>query len=221
MKLKIVAFGNSTTAERSTISQVFAQRLPALLKQKDIPAFVINAGIPGSHSGHRFENDVFKIPHALDRFETEVLNKMPDLVIINFGINDAYIDAKVKNGLSRIPLKQFVSNMTLMTEALQKRNIAVLLVVPNPLGDKYPEFQNERLNQYKKTIRKLAKTHQTGFCDIDGLFRKFEKENKQSFDSLLLDGVHPNDKGHELIAALLADEIETMIRYISKEENGK
>ena len=92
--LTIVAFGNSITATRKTIDKVYAQRIPALLLKKGIKANVINSGIPGSHTGHVTDNNLFKIKHALDRFESDVLAYNPDIVIIGFGTNDAHIDSK-------------------------------------------------------------------------------------------------------------------------------
>ncbi|HMR18771.1 MAG TPA: GDSL-type esterase/lipase family protein, partial [Sphingobacterium sp.] len=88
--LKIVAFGNSITAVRSNVQEVFAQRLPALLKDIGIEAIVVNAGIGGSHSGRLVDNDRIKVKHALDRFESAVLDEKPDLVIIGFGHNDSH-----------------------------------------------------------------------------------------------------------------------------------
>lgn len=209
--LTIVAFGNSITATRKTVNQVFAQRLPQLLAQKGVSASVINAGIPGSHTGRETDHNLFKIRHALDRFESDVLARHPDLVTIGFGINDAHIDSKVADGPSRIPLEKYRQNLSFMIESLQKQGSKVLLIVPNPLGSKYPDFQNERLAEYIGVVREFARKYRTGLVDNNRAFRDFQNRTGVSFDSLMLDGVHPNDKGHELIAGNLADEIVRML----------
>ena len=49
--LTIVAFGDSTTAVRHTVKQVYADRLPPLLAACGSEAEVINTGIGGSHTG--------------------------------------------------------------------------------------------------------------------------------------------------------------------------
>src|SRR5690606_39436359 len=77
----IVAFGNSITAVRNTVDQVFAQRLPGLLAREGVKASVINSGIGGSHTGRRADHDLFKIRHGMDRFQSDVLDHQPDLVI--------------------------------------------------------------------------------------------------------------------------------------------
>ncbi|CAG5018595.1 Arylesterase [Dyadobacter sp. CECT 9275] len=209
--VKIVVFGNSVTATRITIKQVFAQRLPGLLAEKGIKAQIINSGIPGSHSGHLADHGLFKIRHALDRFDTDVLGHHPDIVNISFGINDAHIDSKVKNGPSRIPLDKYRANLTYMIETLQSRGISVILMVPNILGEKYGDIQNDRLLQYCRVVRKLAKKYHTGLVDNFKSFKNYQKTTGISYETLMLDGVHPNDRGHEIIAANLAEQIENIV----------
>lgn len=214
--LVIVAFGNSITATRKTVDQVFAQRLPALLAEKGVPARVINAGIPGSHTGSISDNNLHKVRHALDRFASDVLDRKPDLVTIGFGTNDAHIDSQEPEGSSRIPLKDYQKNLTYMIRELQKRGIQIVLITPNILGTQYGSFQNDRLLQYVKVVRKLAKKYKTGLVDNFKVFSKYPEKTGKSTDMLLLDGVHPNDKGHTIIADNLADEIVKVIARSDK-----
>ncbi|EPR69424.1 SGNH/GDSL hydrolase family protein [Cyclobacterium qasimii] len=206
-KLKVVAFGNSITATRSTIEQVFAQRLPSLLLEKGIAAEVINSGIPGSHTGSIKDHDLFKIKHGMDRFETDVLAHNPDLVIIGFGTNDAHIDDSGPDGKSRIPLKQYKSNLEFMIKELQSRGTKVLLIAPNGLRGKYPEYQNVRLKQYVAVVKKLSNKYKTGLVDNFKLFSDYYDSKENTVEEILLDGVHPNDKGHALMADKICQEI--------------
>lgn len=201
--LCIVAFGNSITAERNTVKQVFAQRLPQLLAAQGVPCRVINSGIGGSHTGRRIDHDLFKIAHALDRLESAVLDKNPDITIISFGTNDSYIDSKVRNGPSRIPLKDFTSNLEFIISSIQNSGSKIILMAPNCLGHAYPEFQNHRLARYVRVIRKLAKKYNTAFFNNYKFFKDYDSRRGQSMDDLMLDGVHPNDKGHEIMAGQL------------------
>lgn len=207
IRTKIVAFGNSITATRSTIRQVFAQRLPELLRKNGIVAEIINSGIPGSHTGSVRDNNLFKIRHARDRFETDVLAHNPDLVTIGFGTNDAHIDSKVKGGPSRIPVSKFKENLVFMISNLRARDINVILITPNILGKNYDNFQNDRLGKYVKVMRKLAREYNLGIVDNFRTFSAYKKQGEEKLDALLLDGVHPNDAGHEIIAQNLMTEI--------------
>lgn len=210
LHLTIVTFGNSVTATRKTIRQVFAQRLPSLLAQKGIAARVINSGVPGSHTGRLADNDVIKVKHALERFDTDVLDHHPDLVIVDFGINDAAIDPR--KGSSRIPLPDYKRNMEYMVSRMQQKGISVLLMTPNARGGKQKDQLNKTLSQYADVVRDLSKTYKTGFVDNLQLFLDYPAKTGKSLDSLLLDGIHPNDTGHEMMAGLIVKEIVRMYR---------
>lgn len=218
--LKIVTFGNSITAERKGIRQVYAQRLPALLAADGISALVVNSGVGGSHTGRFADNPLFKIKHALDRFETDVLEHNPDIVTFAFGTNDAYIDSKVKDGPSRIPLDKYEENLSYMIKALKARGIKIVLIVPNIMWGNSGGIQNDRLLLYRKVLKKLSRKYRTGFLDNYKGFLDYEKKTGISYETLLPDGVHPNDQGHELIAESLAKEIERVVNKTKKKHEA-
>jgi lysophospholipase L1-like esterase len=198
------------------VNQVFAQRLPALLAEKNIPAKVMNAGIGGSHTGRLSDNNIHKVRHASDRFETDVLAHQPDVVIISFGTNDSFIDSRKPGGPSRIPLKNYEKNLTHFIETLQSRKVGVVLIAPGPFVKEYEGFQNERLLQYVQVVRKLAKKYKTGLVDNFNDFNKYAADTGESVDALMLDASHPNDKGHKIIADNLVKEI-TKVLALSNE----
>lgn len=212
-KVKIVAFGNSITAKRNTIEAVFAQRLPELLKKEGITCDMINAGIGGSHTGRRVDHDLFKIPHALDRLEEDVLNHHPDITIIGFGTNDAHIDSKVKRGPSRIPIADYRRNMEYIIESVMDVGSKVILIAPNCLGDAYQEFQNDRLYKYVQVVVRLSRKYKTALLNNYALFRAYDSKPGQSMEDLMLDGVHPNDRGHEM----MADHLQILILDLLKD----
>ena len=121
--LKIIAFGNSTTATRSNIDQVYAQRLGNSLLQHNITSEVINEGVPGSHTGSITDNNRHKREHGRDRFDRDVLNKNPDLVIICFGLNDSWVDSDNPKGKSRISVSDYRKNITFFVKSLKRKNI--------------------------------------------------------------------------------------------------
>lgn len=203
----MVAFGNSITATRNTIHQVYAQRLPIILAKRGLTAEVINAGVPGSHTGSIKDHSLFKIRHGRDRIKSDVLAHHPDLVIIGFGTNDAHIDGDDPEGQSRIPIADYKVNLTFMIKKFQKDGIKVILLAPSPLGDLFPDYQNDRLMLYVNTVRALSRTYQTGLVDNFKLFTEYPKHTGRPMDDLLLDGIHPNDLGHQLMAGELGDEI--------------
>lgn len=206
--VKIVAFGNSITAERATVKQVFAQRLPDLLKEKGIQVVIINSGVGGSHSGRVIDNKpTAGIQHAQNRFQAQVLDHNPDLVIIGFGGNDAYIDTKKEGDPSRIPIEKFRNNMGYMIETLQARGSKVVIMATNGYSPSHRNFQHERLLLYIEEGERLSKKYQTGFVNNLATFELFQQKSGRSMAELFEDNVHPNDEGHRLIAESLAGEI--------------
>ncbi|MBT6845792.1 MAG: hypothetical protein HOA14_00080 [Planctomycetaceae bacterium] len=70
-----------------------------------------------------------------------------------------------------------------------------------------PDGFNKLLVTYAASVRKLAKDHQVPLIDIYQVFQTYDKQSGQSIDALLLDGMHPNDRGHQIIAKILIAEI--------------
>ncbi len=90
---------------------------------------------------------------------------------------------------------------------LQKQGATVILIAPNALGQKPGKLQNDRLSQYVQVIRDLSRKYQTGLVDNFQMFCDYHNLSGQDMDDLMLDGTHPNDKGHEMIADQLVKEI--------------
>lgn len=205
--LKIVFFGDSITSLWPTVDSVFAQRVPTLLAHRGIACESVIAGTGSSHSGTLADNDFAKVKHGLERFQSEVLDQHPDLVVIGFGTNDAYIDGDDPDGNSRIPLKKFEANLCTMITELQSRGVDVILRTPPPFA--FPEarmYQDRRLATYVRVVRRLAKRYRTGLADNYRSFQEYGRLNG-GYAQLLPDGVHPNDEGHTLIAETVVDAV--------------
>lgn len=218
LQFTMIVFGNNISETRKGIEKVYVQWLPELLTQKGIDAKIINSGGLGNHSGRQSDNNEIKVKHGLDRFEEDVLNKNPDLVVIAFGIFDAAANGVKKDGSSRIPVQAYKKNLIEMITKLQDKGIKVILMASNPRGGMGKEAANARLLQYIEVDRELSKKYKTGFSDNYALFTKYETETGESIDSLMADSIFPNDKGHEMIARLLAKEIEKMWQNDSKKK---
>lgn len=198
-QLIIVTFGNSTTAPRAGVNKVYAVRINELLTAAGIDNKVINSGIGGSHTGSIKDNNFIKIEHAMDRFDKSVLNNHPDWVTMNFGLNDAYQD-QGEHGPSRIPVDKYRENLTYFIDQVEKQNGHVILLTPNPLGKKYEIWRYNRVKEYMKVTKKLARKKHIPLINSWKLFYGYVKNDPKGIDLLLMDGIHPNDIGHQLIA---------------------
>ena len=219
----LVAFGDSTTAVRKNL-EVYATLLEKGLPTKGIQAKVFNAGVGGNNTHD-----------ARLRFQTDVLNRNPNVVILQFGINDSAVDVwkQPPADQPRVPLTQYEDNLRYFITVLRKRGVNVLLMTPNPLRwtsrlkalyDKAPyepqnpDGMNHLLKLYTQTARKVARTENVMLVDVAKAFESYAHEDRQSMDELLLDGMHPNQQGHRLIADLLSPRI---VELSKKESLGR
>lgn len=201
-QIKIVCFGNSTTAYRKGVNKVYSVRLHEKLDSAGIANRVINSGVGSSHTGSIKDNDFAKVVHAMDRFDTAVLRHHADWVTINFGLNDAYQD-EGPNTNGRIPLKQYKKNIRYFIKNVRKQGSKVILLTPNPQTSTYEEFRRQNVKVYAEAIKRIAKCKNTYLVDTWKLFYDWGKDKPGNIDSLFQDKLHPNDGGHELVAQAL------------------
>ena len=118
----IVAFGDSTTAPRPGV-EVYPAQLERRFPVSSGVRF-LNRGIPGNSTAL-----------ARKRFVRDVLQAKPDLVILQFGIDDAAIDVwKTPPARSpRVSLADYEGNLRAFIGAIRKAGGRVILMTPNPL----------------------------------------------------------------------------------------
>ncbi len=165
------------------------------ISDPDFYGLVYNLGISGDTT-----------EGVLERFEVELERRLKDdleeevIVIFAIGINDSQYIYKKKG--NKVPLSKFKSNLKqliLKAKRYAKGTIFVGLtpvdearVVPLP-WDKRKCYKNEYVEKYDKEIEKIAASEGVEYVKIRDLFPK------ERVSELLFDGLHPNDKGHELI----------------------
>lgn len=127
------------------------------------------------------------------RFEKDVLSHRPDVLTIDYALNDRGI------GLER-SRKAWVS----MIGRAQAAGVKVILLTPTPDLASKPDDPADPLNQQAEQIRALAREYHTGLVDSQAAFRDFVKSGGD-LTSLMAQGNHPNDKGHALVVPKLLE----------------
>jgi len=208
--IKIVAFGDSTTAPRDNVKQVYAARLPELLAARGFKADVVNAGIGGSHTGRGTDTPHYPKRHALDRFQSDVRDEHPDVVIIQYGWNDSWVTGESPTDAPMIPLETFKTNLAYFLRTLKADGVQPILMTLNPPHSTMEPWRVQRSGAYAEATRELARAYNVPLLDIWQQLQDAAKDGK--IEDWLVDDVHPNDRAHELIATLIADQTEKSLK---------
>lgn len=125
------------------------------------------------------------------RFDRDVLSMQPDLITIDYGLNDR-----------RIGLQRSRKSMESMLRAARKNKIPVILLTPTADQRSKLEDSKDPLTQQAEFLRKLAATHRVGLADSYAAFlAKIAKGVPLA--KLMSQSNHPNRAGHELVVTEL------------------
>jgi acyl-CoA thioesterase-1 len=115
----------------------------------------------------------------------DVLAEDPWLVIVELGGNDI---------LNRVPPERTEAALRRIVERLLAANVAVVLIeLEVPFAGRYAEIYNRIGDEYDVPV-------------IDDILGEILTDA-----SLKADPIHPNSRGHEVLAAALADELEPIL----------
>lgn len=171
------------------------------------------AGYQDKHEVHTFESYPFlllkklkeKYPYAVinvivtaiggenslngqKRFEKEVLNHQPDVLFIDYALND--------RGIGLVKAKEAWEKMI---EAALKQHIKVILLTPSPDQRVDMLSPGNPLELHARQIRQLAMKYHIGLVDSFSQFTVIEKSGGDIKDYMSHVN-HPDKKGNEIIA---------------------
>lgn len=185
--LKIVAIGSSSTSGAGASSPVatYPSRLEAELKARlpGLPITVLNKGIGGEEA-----------QQMVARFEADVFEEAPDLVLWQLGSNSVLRDHPtpgevIRRGVER--LKDSGAEVILINPQYAPK----ILVKPG-------------IEQAVDVITATARDAEVGLFDRFAAMRHWSETEKMSFDRFVTaDGLHMNDWGYACVAKLLATAI--------------
>lgn len=173
---KIVAFGDSITDYTGWVDMLYGE----------LGCQVVNAGVAGDRTSQ-----------ALARIDRDVISENPDLVIINFGMNDQAFNTSTQKNLT--PIDQFETNYRTIIEKILATDSDIILVAVHdvdskkygsgsPEYDKVDENGVTYVDRYNEVVKRLAEEYDVGFLDINTL-----AEDMLQF--ITVDGIHLNEAG--------------------------
>jgi len=138
---------------------------------------IINTSIGGENS-----------ESGAKRFESEVLIHKPDVLFIDYALNDQGI------GLEKAKIA-----WEKMIKTAVKKGIKVILLTPSPDQRVNILEANNVLEKHTTQIINLSEKYGTGLVDSYQLFRQ-KVLSGESISNYMSQVNHPNEKGHALIA---------------------
>lgn len=127
------------------------------------------------------------------RFVSEVLPHKPDVLFIDYALNDRSIGlARAKKAWEK------------MIRIALRNDIKIILLTPTP--DTNVPILEERniLERHSELIRNLAKKYQVGLVDSYEAFKKMVQSGK-NLDDYMAQANHPNATGHAIVANLISE----------------
>lgn len=128
--------------------------------------------------------------NLLQRFESDVLSKKPDVVFVCVGTNDCFQKRKPED---------YRRDLEALVAALRGNGATVALIRPSHLGD--PDKERS-FQEFLQIIDTIGKEQKLLVIDAHGLFIKWEKEGKEMLGP---DKVHHGADGFEGMARAVLD----------------
>ena len=133
---------------------------------------------------------------GLQNVETLVVPLKPDTVTIEFSMNDAISQR-------RIPVDKARENLLALIDALKRDNpeVEIILLTMNPVGgdaDSRPKnhpFYRGGLPDYYQMVRDVGASSKLHLIDLHAVWSDWRKKNPEDFETIVPDGVHPNETG--------------------------
>jgi len=205
--VKVVAFGDSLTFNNGRLQ--WKHWTEILTERFNIT--IINAGVGGDTTAK-----------GLKRIQADVLEHQPDVVLINFGMND---HVKAGRYVQIVPLAEYEQNLRRIIELVRAAGAVPVLVTvsyiyegdANNTNENYyynrhdPAFYTEdggalaRLDKYIAAVRKVAVELDVPLADVRAACDQY---NPREFTR---DGVHLSALGNQVWAQVIGDCLETVL----------
>jgi lysophospholipase L1-like esterase len=182
-----VAFGDSIT-DGYGVSRGFVSFLVERMSKArpGLEFTTINAGSSGDNT-----ND------AVYRLQRDVLDHDPDLVTINFGVNDAF---------SWVSAEKFGSNLAAMVDIIKENGCARIILVSSEV---IPEPQAElQVQPYWEKMRQVAEEAGIVYADANGHWQSLLDSGIDQWTLIIPGDMHPNEEGHRVIADAVFEAME-------------
>lgn len=195
--MRIIVFGDSIAygawdKEGGWVSRLRKFFDKITINDPDFYCVIYNCSISGNTTKDLLKRFKFEI-------EQRVKEKEETTIIFEIGINDAQFNLKKKTNATKP--EEFRRNIKKLIKEAKKFSSKIIFLSITPIDEKraivvpwLPEisFRNKYIQQYNQIIKEECEKNKVYFVDV------FEPM-LESTKNILEDGIHPNDRGHDLI----------------------
>lgn len=186
-KLKLVKENNRVVFMGNSITEGWGNVSPAFFINRPY----VNRGISGQTT-----------PQMLLRFKADVVDLKPEIVVILAGTND------IAGNTGPSSLEMIMNNIISMVQLAKANKIKVILCSVLPAYD-YPwspgKNPNEKIPALNNMIKQYAVDNRIVFVDYYSLLVDERNGLKAEYS---VDGVHPNQKGYQVMEPVIISAIE-------------
>jgi lysophospholipase L1-like esterase len=157
---------------------------------------------------------------VLKRIKSEViartrLNDLP-VVIIQIGVNDSSADSLPADESVSVPIDNYEQNLKAIIAKVQPLSSKVIFVGLSPCDEPHTtpvawgdyHYTNNAIKNYESTMGNVAAELGVAFIPVFDAF----KEEMDSGKDLLPDGLHPNNKGHQLVSEIVMKQLGPLLK---------
>lgn len=186
--ITIVVYGTSLTAE----SQWPEILINDLQKKSKAKIKLINSAMSGQHSKWGLEN-----------LYSLVILKKPDIVFIEFAINDAH----KRYGLTADNTRTNIHKMVIRIRS-QLPNSEIILMTMSDAKGKAEENRQFKVSQYYQAVIDVAELNQLKLVNLYPKWTKLRQTNLRLYNHYMPDGLHPTDvAAKEFIVPAIIEEL--------------
>lgn len=145
--------------------------------------------------------------HVYDRLTSDCINLKPDVLVMLIGVNDAwenYVPEQYPPLLR--PMEPHIREIyrRIKTELPATKILYLMPFMIDAVEEKLPF--HKKLDEYREMLRNIALENGAKVIDLQAVFN--EKQKTIAPARLAVDGIHPTNLGHRIIADAIEKELE-------------
>jgi len=182
---------------------------------------LLNQDKPLSYNKRSFGVSGDTVVDAWHNLLSQVTHNNPDILIIKIGVNDVCIREGVEPESFQVSRADRITTWQKILHHAKTKNYKIMVIGPLPVeqdvirfkawedekvfGQESFRYEQSAIKQYNDDLEKLCMDEKIPFIRLFDIWLSHD-----NLKSLLIDGLHPNARGHALIAQQVFDKFKEL-----------